>query len=225
MHSPLISLNYYLSSIEHLLERLLVSSKKDQSKRRKGTIFGKILFSTKPINRHTASDILYPLNIFTLFSKRKNWISISTGSSSRFEPSRDFTFGWADSKERGGRDGVIESTCERGERKKGRKKKKRKEKFRRTLLVSRPRSVNGRSSLRSRDYRLIAAKRGSLFCRDVTSSPCRRHRRPLPLFPCFHLSARPLLFPEFELTPRFLLPASLVDHPFPSPLSLSLSYI
>lgn len=118
---------------------------------------------------------------------------------------------------------MIESTCERGERKKGRKKKKRKEKFRRTLLVSRPRSVNGRSSLRSRDYRLIAAKRGSLFCRDVTSSPCRRHRRPLPLFPCFHLSARPLLFPEFELTPRFLLPASLVDHPFPSPLSPFLS--
>lgn len=87
-----------------------------------------------------------------------------------------------------------------------------------SLLVSRPRSVNGRSSLRSRDYRLIAAKRGSLFCRDVTSSPCRRHRRPLPLLPCFQLSARPLLFPEFELTPRFLLQGSLVDRPF---LSLS----
>lgn len=92
------------------------------------------------------------------------------------------------------------------------------------MLVSRPRSVNGRSSLRSRDYRLIAAKRGSLFCRDVTSSPCRRHRRPLPLFPCFHLSARPLLFPEFELAPRFLLPASLVDHPFPPPLLFEKEY-
>lgn len=96
-----------------------------------------------------------------------------------------------------------------------------------SLLVSRPRSVNGRSSLRSRDYRLIAAKRGSLFCRDVTSSPCRRHRRPLPLLPCFQLSARPLLFPEFELTPRFLLQGSLVDRPFlslsPSPPPLNVS--
>lgn len=150
---------------------------------------------------------LYRLNILTLFSKRKNWIPPIQSSSFRIV-SR-----FHDSKE-GEKEGVIESTCERGERKKGKKK----EKFRRTLLVSRPRSVNGRSSLRSRDYRLIAAKRGSLFCRDVTSSPCRRHRRPLPLFPCFHLSARPLLFPEFELTPRFLLRSS----PFPFPLSLSL---
>lgn len=126
MHSPLISLNYYFSSIEHLLERLLVSLKKDQSKRRKGTIFGKILFSTKPINRHTTSDIL-PLSskhLHAVFQTKKldlnfNWILVSFRTVSRFYV-RLGRF------EREGREGWSDRKHMRTRRKKERKKKEKK---------------------------------------------------------------------------------------------------
>lgn len=191
-----VPLDYYLSSNDYSSLRKKISRKREQQK-----------FA----NRHSTSYILSlsSKHLDAVFQTKKLDSSNSIlVVSNRLAISRSV----GPIRKRGEKEGVIESTCERGERKKGKKK----EKFRRTLLVSRPRSVNGRSSLRSRDYRLIAAKRGSLFCRDVTSSPCRRHRRPLPLFPCFHLSARPLLFPEFELTPRFLLrsPLSFSSLPF-----------